>query len=243
MATITLRVEDHTRDDLEQLARTRQTSVSELLRGAIADLLGTRRELASEQSPRSMSMVDRRTLALLHGILDRLDQDGDTGEHKRQIDALERGFTDEYAYEFGALEPELSLAECTLVHDILEMFVVLQSSLGKLSQSVQDELGADIRHAVTFAGFDMSDSRETRLLSYAKHLIATDRYDYLKSHFDGKHEHGNSHMAMLGLYQRVLQAYREVLERKKGSSGFLGIEDYRFSAEDLRQVGTAAYLR
>lgn len=35
-----------------------------------------------------------------------------------------------------------------------------------------------------FAGFDLNDSRESRLLGYAKHLINTKRRESLASHFD-----------------------------------------------------------
>jgi hypothetical protein len=240
MATITLRVEDSARDDLEQLARARGTSVSELLREAIADLLGTRRELATGQSPRSLSMSDRRILALLHEILDRVDPDGEAGDHRRQINALERGFTDEYAYEFGALEPELSLAECTLVHDILEMFTMLEHSLTTLSKDAQAELDDDARHALVFNGFDLNDSRESRLLGYAKHLIDTERWEAMAGHFDPQHERGNSHMPMLARYQRMLTAYRAIVARRTNNAG-PSFATYQFGVDALKEVSTAAY--
>jgi uncharacterized protein len=242
MATITLRLDDSTRDELERLAQARDTSVSELLREAIANLLGTRRGLAREEAPRSMTMVDRRMLALLHEILDRVDPDGEAGDHTRQIKALERGFTDEYAYEFGALEPELPLAECALVHDILEMFTVLEHSLGQLGDRVATELGDDARFLLEFTGFDLNDSRESRLLDYAKHLINTERWESLASHFDAQHERGNSHMPTLNRYQRMLAAYRSVVARKKAATA-VSIDAYRFDVDDLREVLAAARAR
>ena len=240
MATITLRVEDSTRDKLEQLAKARGTSVSELLRETIADLLGTRRELVTDQTPRSLNMKDRRMLALLHEILDRVDPDGEAGDHRRQIDALERGFTDEYAYEFGALEPELSLAECTLVHDILEMFTVLESSVARLDEKAQAELDDDARHVLVFAGFDLNDSRESRLLGYARHLINTERWEAMAGHFDDQHERGNSHMPTLARYQRMLTAFRAIVARKTKTAG-LTLTAYQFGIDALREVGGAAY--
>jgi uncharacterized protein YfbU (UPF0304 family) len=242
MATITLRVDDSTRNELERLSQARETSVSELLREAISDVLGTRRDLAPAESPRSMTMVDRRVLSLLHEILKRVDPDGESGDHARQIEALERGFTDEYAYEFGALEPELPLAECTLVHDILEMFTVLESSLGRLGDPAATELGEDARSVLEFAGFDLQDPRESRLLSYAKHLINTRRWENLANRFDSRHEHGNSHMRTLDRYQHMLAAYRSVVARRKAQTPF-SFEVYWFEADDLCQVVDAAHAR
>jgi uncharacterized protein len=239
LATITLRVDDSARDELERLAQARDTSVSELLREAIADLLGTRHELAREEAPRSINMVDRRILVLLHEILKRVDPNGDAGDHPRQIRTLERGFTDDYTYEFGGLEPELPLSECTLVYDILDMFVVLESGLEKLDDQVEAELGDHARYTLEFSGFDLNDSRESRLLGYARHLIKTKRWESLASHFDDKHERGNSHMPTLEQYQRMLHAYRSIVTRKRAADKF-SIKAFRFNADDLREVLAAA---
>lgn len=236
MATVTLRVDDGVRDDLERLAKARDMTVSELLREAIAGLLGARYELAREEAPRSMTMVDRRILALLHEVLDRVDPEEEAGDHQRQIRALERGFTDEYGYEFGGLEPELPLSECTLVHDILEMFTILEHCLKQVDEKARAELGDGVRQ-LEFSGFDLNDSRESRLLGYARHLIETERWEPLAWHFDNEHERGNSHMPRLGLYQRMLTAYRSVVGRKKAAGGYT-MEPYRFNVADLREVLT-----
>lgn len=241
MATITLRVDDGVRDELERLAQARGKSVSELLRAAIADLLGTRRELAREEAPRSMSMLDRRVLVMLHQILERVDPDEESGDHARQIRALERGFTDEYDFEFGGMEPELPLSECALVHDILEMYTVLEHSIGQLGERAEVELGAGARHVLEFSGFDLNHPRESRLLSYARHLIRTERWENMAWHFDDKHERGNSHMPRVEMYQRLLSAYRSIVERKSAEG--LSIDAYRFTADDLRDVLAAARAR
>jgi uncharacterized protein len=240
MATITLRVEDGTRADLERLAQARETSVSELLRDAIADLLGTRRDLAGEEAPRSMTMVDRRVLALLHEVLDRVDPDGDAGDHRRQVEALESGFTSEYSYEFGGLRPELPMAESTLVHDVLEMFSVLERNTERLGDRVDAELGDRARGTLEFAGFDFNHARESRLAEYAEHLIATDRWTEMAYHFDAQHERGNSHWQMLDRYQRMLTAYRAVVTRKKATAGVLSADVYNFDIADLREILAAA---
>lgn len=235
MATITLRTDDSTRDELERLARAREATVSDLLRGAIDDLLGRRRELALDQAPRSVGVVERRTLVLLHQVLHHLDPEGHVGDHRRQIELLEEGFTDEYGSEFAGIRPELALSECALVHDILEMFTILEHSLGKLDEQARAGLGEHSSFAFEFRGFDLSDPRESRLLSYAEHLITTKRWTTLADRFDSEHDHGNSHAKLLPHYQRMLSAYRTVVARRQITHP-LSPEAYSFTAGDLREV-------
>jgi uncharacterized protein YfbU (UPF0304 family) len=61
----------------------------------------------------------------------------------------------------------------------------------------------------------------------------------MAGHFDDEHEGGNSHMPTLERYQRMLNAYRAVVARKKVSDRF-SIDAYRFNPDDLREVLAAA---
>ena len=62
MATVTIRLDDQRHSELEQLARERDSTVSDMLRVAIDGLL--RRDVHQ-----SLDMVARRSLALSHEIL------------------------------------------------------------------------------------------------------------------------------------------------------------------------------
>jgi uncharacterized protein YfbU (UPF0304 family) len=237
MAVITIRVKDNIRDDLERLAQAHGTTVSELVREAIEGLVGARHDLKREGAPQTLSMVDRRTLVLLHKILDRVDdgKNQDSEDHQRQIKALERGFSEEYNYEFGGLEPELSLSESSLLFDILDMFTVLEACLRDLDEQAIASLGEYGRDDLTFAGFDANHPRESSLRSYARHVIKTGRWTSMAYHFDDQHERGNSHTQMLEQYQRMLIAYKSVLARRKAKKGH-SMDAYRLDVNDLREV-------
>jgi uncharacterized protein len=216
MATITMRIDDRTRDQVEAMARARGISVSELLRSAIDDLLGREVDVPRADVPTSLTMVERRLLAMQHEILSRLDRDDkyEVARRNRRIEALEGGFTAEYSDEFGALEPEMSRRDCALVWEILDMFLMLKGSVERLGVDKVAALDKHAPQALTFRGFDIQDSYESRLLGYAQFLISTGRWKDLAEHFDAKHEHGNSHSPRLATYLRMLAAFKPIRESK-----------------------------
>lgn len=234
MATITLRLEDTTRDELERLARTRGRTVSDLLRSAIDEFLGTDIEMPRSDVPRSMDMIQRRSLSLLHEILGLLSSD-DEDYHRRQAQVLNEGFTAEYQTEFAAVGAELAPSECNLVWNILDMFAVLEASLIELSDDALAELEDEARFMLTFRGFDLNDPRESSLLRYARYLIETDRWTSLAGHFDDAQDGGNSHMPTLETYQRMVPAYKSILDRKVSGRGHV-LDAYRFNISELREV-------
>lgn len=215
MATITLRIDDGTRHQVEAVARARSISVSELLRAAIDDLLGRDIDMPREDVPANLTMVDRRILTLQHEILSHLDS-GDAGYHKQRIEALEGGYTAEYSDEFIALEPEMSRRDCSLVWDILDMFRILRASVARVGADKVAALDEHALRALSFRGFDANDSYESRLLGYARFLVATGRWEDLAEQFDSKHERGNSHMPTLATYLRMLAAFQPIWKAKLG---------------------------
>ena len=135
MATISLRVEDEIRDELEEIAAGEGVSVSELIRRAIEALLG--RDVQVDRSaPSSLPKRDRLHLSLLHRIAQMLEpDDGEADYHGSMIDVLQRGYTGGYYREFDSIDDELSLNDCELVLDILNMFRVVKSSLISLAST------------------------------------------------------------------------------------------------------------
>lgn len=218
MATITVRIDDATRDQVEAVARARGVNVSELLRSAIDDLLGRDVDRPREDVPTSLTMVERRMLAMQHEILLRLEVDDayDVAYRKQRIDALDRGFTAEYGDEFAGLEPEMSRRDCGLVWDILDMFRILKASMARLGAEKVATLDEHAPRALTFRGFDANDSYESRLLGYARFLISSDRWEDLAEHFDASHERGNSHSPVLATYLRMLAAFQPIWKSKLG---------------------------
>src|SRR5260370_40972808 len=67
MPTITLRVDDQTKDDLDALARSRGTTITDLLRPLVDELTGRATERPGAH-PVHLSPVERRILSLPHEI-------------------------------------------------------------------------------------------------------------------------------------------------------------------------------
>jgi uncharacterized protein len=242
MATITLRLDDWTRDEVERLAQANGTTISELLRSKIDELLGKNIETTRAEAPRSMTMIQRRTLALQHEILARLSSDDyEAKHHRRRIQVLEDGFTAEYGNEFVAIGPELAPSECSLVWDILDMFSVLESSVTRLSPDDLAKLGKNAAHQLSFRGFDGNNPRETRLLTYTTYLIDNDKWSDLADHLSDAQERGNSHMPTLAIYQRMLQAFKPIWESKLSRGS--GRDAYDFNVAELRQVLEARHYQ
>jgi uncharacterized protein len=236
MATITLRVEDQVKDDLEALARSRGITVTDLLRPLIEEAAGRPAGESRGVHPAHLTAVERRTMSLLHQILGRLDPE-DESYHRLRAQALDEGYTAEYGDEFLGMEPELPARDCELVRDILDMFRVIRASVNKLGSGAV----AGLEHAafLEFAGFDASDPLEGRLLYYARHLLATDRWTDLADYFDDAHEGGNSHHQALPSYRRMLEVYEPLFKAKASGRG-LGPDHFLFSADELAAIAGAA---
>jgi uncharacterized protein YfbU (UPF0304 family) len=237
MATITLRLDDATRDAVNDLAQHEGVSISELLRSALADLVaaGTTRD-----APRTLTTVERRTLALQHEVLAQLRVDDDeVAHHTKMVEVLTHGYTGEYNTEFAGIYPELPLQDCSLVWRLLDMFVVLKSSLERLSAKDRAELGDSAARALTFRGFDFNDAREVRLGGYAQFLIEDRKWVDLAEHFDDQHEGGNSHMPALALYRRMLSAFTPLWKARMDDSSLGFPERYSLTLSDLQAVHAA----
>lgn len=236
MATVSIRLEDEVRDQLEASARARGSNLSDLLRAAIDLVLerDTDRPWQRGDVPETLSALDRHVLAQQHEILARLTDDEYEREYQeRRIRVLQRGYTIEYSDEFLSIEPELSRSDCRLVFEILDMFRILGLSLGRLEPADLDSLGANARKRLSYLGLDFNDRREGRLADFVEHLVSTDRWteqrDFLKE------EGGNSHAPMLSRYQRMLAAYRPIWATKTGNLG-LSPEAMLLSVDELRQI-------
>ncbi len=246
MAQLNLRIDDDTRDQFDALARARGVTTSDLARDLIAQALGRDDydRPRDDTTPSSLSALDRRRLALQHEMLAVLTgEDGEDGGgyeteyHRKMVDVLNSGYTSEYYKTFQMIEPEMTDRDCSLVHDILEMFTQLEWSVHHLSEQERASLGENAEYALTFSGFDFNNSYEGRLASYAHFLIKDERWTSMAKYFDAEHERGNSHMPALASYQRMLSVFKPMWERKVKTMG--GPNTYRFSAEELREIVAA----
>jgi hypothetical protein len=250
MAQLNVRLDDETRDSFDALARARGHSASELLRSLIDGALGRGDpdRPYGDPTPRSLSAIERRTLAMQHEILARLAANLDDGTarseaeyHRNMIDVLNAGYTTEYGDVFQLIRREMTARECTLVHDILEMFDTLARSVSELTEMERASLGDHAEHVLTFRGFDFNDNQESRLALYARYLVKTGRWESMAEHFEAKHEYGNSHFPTLGSYERMLSVWRPMWGEKIASYGVPS--DYLFTPDELREILAAAPYR
>ena len=234
MATVTLRVDDRTKEDLDALARSRGTTITDLLRPLIDELTG-RATKDPGAHPVHLTPVERRILSMQHEILGKLDPDLEQ-IHRRRSEALDAGYAAEYSDEFLAVDPGLSARDCELVHDLLDMFSVIGPSLDKLDPAGLASLGKDAVARLAFGGLDGNDALESRMLDYAKFLIEGGRWTNMAGYFE-QNDGGNSHWRTLPAYQRMLEAYTP-LYKAKVRRGF-GPEYHLLDADELAVVAQA----
>lgn len=242
MASVTIRLDEGKREALEDLARRREQTVSELLREAIDRLL-------LGDIPSSLDMVARRSLALSHEILAMLAQDSDTqAEHRRSIEVLSKGYTHEYYREFYSLEAELPPDDGPLLMDILDMFVAVETATEKLDDEAAANLGDQRLQTLRFAGFDYQRPRESRLATLAEHVIAEGRWDSLAHHFGSRRDRPtcpNSHHPVLDRYKRMVDAFKQVIHDRQEAGQMRGVGGIwaGLSAAELATIAVAAQPR
>lgn len=132
-------------------------------------------------------------------ILEKLEPEDNVYANIRK--ALENGFTNHYAdLKDTFLANELSLENCRLVLDILDMY-------RGLIFSAQNHKW-DNMQKVRFPGFDCNDTLESKMYSYAKYFMEDlDRFDEIKQL--SNHEY-NSHREMLPKYKRMLEIWNSL---------------------------------
>jgi uncharacterized protein YfbU (UPF0304 family) len=242
MATVTIRLDDATREELEAIADTRDMTLSDLLRDQIDALLGRAAEVRADV-PHTLSFPQRQVLAQQHEILALLhaddEDDYESRTHRTLATVLNEGYAGEYDSIFGAILTEMPRSECKLVWDILDMFRMLGVSIDRLSPDDRAALGDESERRLRFAGFDLNNSREGRMLCYVRHLIDTRRWTEIKPLLAEIGDGGNSHSPYLATYERMLASYTPISEdTAKGSRGF-SMDAGILTLEGLKQVAKA----
>ena len=240
MATVTIRLDDSTREELEGIADTRGLTLSDLLRDQIDALLG-RHVPIRDDVPHALSFQQRQVLAQQHEILALLHTDDkyESRHHHTMAEVLREGYAGEYDRVFSAMPPEMSRSECKLLWDILNMFRVLGASVDRLSADDRAALGDDNEPRLRFGGFDLNDSREGRLLGYVHHLVDTDRWTEIKPRLAEIGDNGNSHSPRLPTYERMLAVYKPIFEDGARSERGHSIDAWLLTIDELKQVAKA----
>ncbi|MCH8614397.1 YfbU family protein [Arsenicicoccus dermatophilus] len=252
MASITVRVDDRVRVELEELAVSRGQTLSDLVRDTLEELLlpeDSRIRSEGAVVPRSLSPYERQMLAMQHRIMAHViagvgagetvvsaaAAEGGPEDQRQRAEILEQGFVSEYRRVFCNVEPELSAAECGFVMDLLDMSRVISYSIERLrgaGEDVDPEL-----EWLKFDGFDLREAEEARLLEYVHHLVDEDRWAEVLPVLGEDHDHGNTHSPRVERYRRVLTEY-QALRRDQGPSW--AVEDYLLSLDQLRRLRRAS---
>lgn len=253
MATITFRVDDEFRTQLEDLARAQGQSLSDLVRDTLENILLRRTETpphATDVSPRSLSAYERQMLALQHRILahvmppDHADAptedcarvEGDPAYQRERAQILEGGYVSEYRDVFISTEPELPASECNFVMDLLDMFRVITYSIERL-RGAGEEFDENLEYRLKFAGFDLHDRAEARLLDYVRHLVDEDHWPEVLPLLGRDHDHGNSHAPTRARYERLLGEYRLIRSERAPSTR---LDSYLLTADQLLRLAHAS---
>ncbi|PZE31877.1 YfbU family protein [Curtobacterium sp. MCLR17_042] len=243
---ITTRVPDEAYDSLESIAREHGLKIGEHSREVLLASLGRsddRDEVdRSGQAPvpERLSTVERHTLAMLHRIhAQQLAADPDAAEWEvERAKVLEYGWTGEYPQLFTTIYAELPRRDSGLVMDILDMFRALETSMKRLDNDERIAVESRSHNIAVFRGFDANDDYESRLLSYARHLVVDQgKWVDLADRFaDGTpYDGGNSHHPWLRSYKRMLDAFTPIW-REKIRAGAFGDGSFDLKADELAQV-------
>lgn len=242
MAVLNIRVDDHVRDQLKELADVEGVTLSEYVRDLIMEAVVPvyEREVkhGDEPAPESLRIIDRQVLSLLHRILARVlpeeanDVDGDVDYQLMRAKLLEEGFTGEYWFETAGFRTELSKRDCGRVLDILDMFRIITYSIDHLAKEglpVEKELVSQLE----FRGFDHNDALESHMADYVEFVMRDDRWTELKPQLE-RNDNGNSHHRTLDTYLRMLAEYRRIMDSRE--RGNFRPTDYLLSSEELQQI-------
>jgi uncharacterized protein YfbU (UPF0304 family) len=244
VAVLNLRVDDHVRDQLREMADAEGVTLSEYVRNllleAVVPVYEAEVKHGDEPAPGSIRIIDRQVLSLLHRILARVlpedanDVDGDLEYQLERAKILEEGFAGEYWLEVAGFSTELSKRDCGRVSDILQMFRIITFSIDHLEK---DGTPVDEKLAfwLEFQGFDHNDALEGHMATYVEYQMRDDRWSELKPQVE-RNDRGNSHGRMLDTYMRMLTEYRRVMDgRQRGFDRY----DYLLTLDELQQIADA----
>lgn len=241
MAVLNIRLDEHSRDQLKELATRDGVSLSEYCRTVLDERVAPVPKAvagnAELEAPDTLPLNERRLLSLLHRILARVlpedanDEDGDRAYQLELAELLEQGYAREYWREYAGMASELPKWRCEQVVDILQMFRSIKYSVDRLAGE-EEPLHENIADGLEFLGFDHNDSLEGSLAQYVDFIMRDNRWTELKPQLE-RNDDGNSHMPMLDVYLRMLGSFRGIMDSRDGR---FSPSDYLLSMEELHQI-------
>lgn len=199
MATVSFRITDELKRELDELSAEKGYHLSKLFRRAIEDLRDTMRH-GPDGGAFDLSLKDRLLLSNQYRILELLDKEG-AAEHEEHRAVLTRAQETHYVTLLEDFSNTLNLELTGEVMDILALFSRLRLSFDHLDgqTSIAEE-------GIEFSGFHPEFERE--MLSYAQfYMQKLGRHRWLRG---GDGQGIESSVPMLDVYRRMLSAWKGI---------------------------------
>tara|TARA_R110000868_G_scaffold39376_1_gene137068 strand:+ start:28285 stop:28998 length:714 start_codon:yes stop_codon:yes gene_type:complete len=199
MATVSFRISDELKRELDELSAEKGYHLSKLFRKAIEDLRDAMRH-GPDGGAFDLSLKDRLMLSNQYRILEKLDPDH-AERHATHREILTSALETHYVTLLDGFTNDLNLEVSHEVMDILAMFTRLRLSYDHLggSSSIQPQ-------DIEFSGFD--PQFEGEMLSFAQFYIQKlGRHRWLGEALGNALE---SAMPMQDIYRRMLVAWRAI---------------------------------
>jgi uncharacterized protein YfbU (UPF0304 family) len=199
MATVSFRITDELKRELDELSAEKGYHLSKLFRRAIEDLRDTMRH-GPDGGAFDLSLKDRLLLSNQYLILELLDKEH-AAEHEEHRKVLTGAQETHYMTLLEDFSKTLNLDVTREVMDILAMFTRLRLSY--------DHLGGPASVAEEGIGFNgFNPEFEAEALSYAQfYMQKLGRHLWLRDGFAKGIESG---VPMLDVYRRMLSAWKEI---------------------------------
>ncbi len=218
MPTMSLRVDDETKNWLDIVAEKHNLNASAVVRDAINEKLTEMDRGTKPRSKLPLSTTERLILSNQFRLLEILDPEN-ASHHSRKARIVEEGYELNYGWMTDHLYEGLSREECIRVLEILDMYSSLLFSFG----AAKDDTGLD-RASVEFFGFD--GNHESELKQYAQFLIYEEhKFEILQN------ESGhvlNSHFPSIAIHMQRLSRWKS-----KGQPYSMDITTIRWILDEL----------
>lgn len=244
MKVITARISSGLYEALEDYARQKESTKSEIINKVLKQFLLA--QSGSEHSSHHDNDFDdsdsyyfkpiyalnddmRRILIMLEQLAEHMTSDKDEQEqHKYAIEVLEKGYSSEYEDVLPHIVPELPTTITDEAQDIMSMFQDLLISYKNLSADEKTSIPDINKTMLHCQGFDRQDPHEIRVSEYLKLLRQDERwqlpYDDMLKHSDD----GNSHRKQLNQYRNMLKKHKSVKHRKSDYSSYLSRDEIMY---------------
>ncbi|MGP5700712.1 YfbU family protein [Glutamicibacter arilaitensis] len=237
MASITVRVTEEMHTRVGAAAEERGMKASAYVREMIEEKFRLDGVEILEERPSvdlDLTPVERKMLVMMSRIL--LSTEGDLDDayyvkdqEVQAIQALENGFISEYSDKaFGGIYDPMPLSDGELVWDILDMFRVIMFSIQELEGTGWPHLKLQGGKRIgTFQGFDANDEIESKMWSYVRYLVKSDKWAEQRDFVLGDQwEQGDSHSPMLPTYRKMLRVFKPRWAAVvRGSERYLPVDD------------------